>query len=63
MPVDFVETPQDELDGILAINVHGTLAVTRIVLPGMLQRCTFSFVLSPTCRSHRVLAAGSAAWF
>jgi NAD(P)-dependent dehydrogenase (short-subunit alcohol dehydrogenase family) len=38
MPTDFVDTTQKEIDDILAINIHATLRVTSIVLPGMIQR-------------------------
>ncbi|KAG7444305.1 NAD(P)-binding protein [Guyanagaster necrorhizus] len=38
MPVYFVDTPKDEMDDIVAINISGTLRVTYSVLPGMIQR-------------------------
>ncbi|KAF8918080.1 3-ketoacyl-CoA reductase [Mucidula mucida] len=38
MPVNFAETPKDELEGIVAINVNATLRVTYTILPGMIQR-------------------------
>ncbi|KAF8635192.1 hypothetical protein AX17_003968 [Amanita inopinata Kibby_2008] len=38
MPTYFVETPQDEIEDIVTINVHATLRVTGAVLPGMVQR-------------------------
>jgi len=38
MPVDFVETPLDELVEIPKINVDGTIRVTYAILPGMIQR-------------------------
>ncbi|CAF9908539.1 MAG: hypothetical protein GOMPHAMPRED_006190 [Gomphillus americanus] len=38
IPVPFAQTPQDEVDAIVNINVHATLRVTSIVLPGMIQR-------------------------
>jgi 17beta-estradiol 17-dehydrogenase / very-long-chain 3-oxoacyl-CoA reductase len=38
MPVTFLETPEDEWKNIVTINVTGTLRVTRIVAPGMVQR-------------------------
>lgn len=37
-PADFVDASVDEVDGILAINVSSLLKVTRVVLPGMIQR-------------------------
>jgi len=38
MPTDFVDTTQQEIDDILAINIHATLRMTSMVLPGMIQR-------------------------
>lgn len=38
MPVPFVETPKAEMEDIININCHGTLKVTNIVLPGMIER-------------------------
>ncbi|KAF6760181.1 3-ketoacyl-CoA reductase [Ephemerocybe angulata] len=38
MPVNFVDTPQDELKDIPAINVDATIRVTHAILPGMVQR-------------------------
>jgi short-subunit dehydrogenase len=38
MPAYFHETPKDEIDDIVTINVKGTLRVTYAILPGMIQR-------------------------
>ncbi|THH16063.1 hypothetical protein EW146_g4525 [Bondarzewia mesenterica] len=38
MPVDFVDTPADEIHDILAININATLRVTSLVSPGMVSR-------------------------
>ena len=38
MPVDFAETPEQEMRDILQINVNSTLRMTRIVLPGMVEK-------------------------
>jgi len=38
MPTYFVDTTQEEVNDILAINVHATLRMTSMVLPGMIQR-------------------------
>ena len=38
IPVDFVDTPDDEMDAIVEINVNATLKVTKMVLPSMLSR-------------------------
>jgi len=38
LPVYFDQTPQQEVDDILQINIHGTLAITKLVLPFMLAR-------------------------
>ena len=38
IPVPFVETSQAELDSIITVNVFGTLQVTQIIAPGMVQR-------------------------
>lgn len=38
MPIPFVETPEDEMNNIITINCMGTLKVTHIVAPGMIQR-------------------------
>ena len=37
-PIDFVETPDDEIDSILQINVNATVKVTKAIVPGMVQR-------------------------
>ncbi|KAF9047393.1 3-ketoacyl-CoA reductase [Panaeolus papilionaceus] len=37
MPVNFAETPSDEMNDILTINCNATLRVTYTVLPGMVQ--------------------------
>ncbi|KAJ2931300.1 hypothetical protein H1R20_g5822, partial [Candolleomyces eurysporus] len=38
MPAYLVDTPQDEIKDIVAINVNATIKVTYIVLPGMVAR-------------------------
>jgi len=38
MPTDLVDTTEEELDHILKINVNATVKVTRMLLPGMVQR-------------------------
>lgn len=38
IPVAFLETPKKEMDDIITINCVGTLRVTQIVAPGMVQR-------------------------
>ena len=38
IPVPFVKTPKDEMRDIISINCVGTLRVTQIVVPGMVQR-------------------------
>jgi 17beta-estradiol 17-dehydrogenase / very-long-chain 3-oxoacyl-CoA reductase len=38
MPVDFEETPKDEMKDIVNVNVHGTLKVTHAILPIMVKR-------------------------
>jgi len=38
IPVNFAETPEDEMDNILKINVNATAHVTRAIVPGMVQR-------------------------
>ncbi|KAF8515357.1 3-ketoacyl-CoA reductase [Hysterangium stoloniferum] len=38
MPVDFVDTPDDEIANILQININSTLRVTKIVLPKLIER-------------------------
>lgn len=38
IPVPFVLTPKDEMRDIITINCMGTLRVTQIVAPGMVQR-------------------------
>ena len=45
MPVYFSETPKDEMDEIVAINVNATLRVTHTILPGMIERYTPHFLL------------------
>jgi len=38
IPVPFSETPEDEVKNIITINCTGTLRVTQLVTPGMIQR-------------------------
>ncbi|EER22907.1 oxidoreductase,short chain dehydrogenase, putative [Coccidioides posadasii C735 delta SOWgp] len=38
IPVPFVQTPEKEMKDIIAINCLGTLRVTQLVAPGMMQR-------------------------
>ena len=38
IPVTFVETPTEELNSIITVNCFGTLKVTKIVAPGMVER-------------------------
>lgn len=38
IPVPFVQTPEQEMKDIITINCTGTLRVTQIVAPGMVQR-------------------------
>lgn len=38
IPVSFLETPEKEMDEIVTINCFGTLKITRLVAPGMVQR-------------------------
>ncbi|KAG7090974.1 hypothetical protein E1B28_010041 [Marasmius oreades] len=38
MPVYFAETPKEEMNDIVAINMNGTLRMTYAILPGMIQR-------------------------
>jgi 17beta-estradiol 17-dehydrogenase / very-long-chain 3-oxoacyl-CoA reductase len=37
-PVPFVQTPEDEMEDIIMINCMGTLRVTQLVAPGMVER-------------------------
>lgn len=37
-PTDFTDAPELEVESILAININSLIKVTRIVLPGMVQR-------------------------
>ena len=38
IPVAFAETSEQEMEDIINVNCHGTLKVTRLVVPGMVQR-------------------------
>ena len=38
LPVTFAQTPPDEIDDIITVNVNATLKVTSLVLPGMIKR-------------------------
>ena len=44
-PVDFIETPIDEMDNILNINVNATVHVTRAIVPGMVKRSVILDIL------------------
>ena len=38
MPTEFVDVPEQEMHDILQINIISTLKITRIVLPGLIER-------------------------
>jgi 17beta-estradiol 17-dehydrogenase / very-long-chain 3-oxoacyl-CoA reductase len=38
MPVYFAETTEEEMNAIINININGTLAITRIILPKMIEK-------------------------
>ena len=38
IPTPFSLTPEDELNDIITINCHGTLRITQLIIPGMIQR-------------------------
>lgn len=38
IPVDFQETPIEEMEDILQVNINATLRVTHIVVPGLIKR-------------------------
>lgn len=38
MPVDFVDTTEEEMNHIVSLNVNGTVKVIKAILPGMVQR-------------------------
>lgn len=38
MPVYFAETEEEEMKSIVNININGTLAITRVVLPKMIEK-------------------------
>ncbi|KAH8691456.1 putative ketoreductase [Talaromyces proteolyticus] len=38
IPVTFNETPEDEIADIININCHGTLRITQLITPGMIER-------------------------
>lgn len=66
MPVYFHQTPPQEVDDILQINIHGTLAITRLILPLMLAKYAVSFItrlfiknLSPFRKNGLILNIGS----
>jgi short-subunit dehydrogenase len=44
MPTYFVDTPLQEMDDILTININATLHVTQAVLPSMIQRQVVSSI-------------------
>lgn len=58
MPTDFVDTTQKEIDDILAINIHATLRMTSMVLPGMIHRYTSAAHIALTAVSN--IHAGNA---
>jgi 17beta-estradiol 17-dehydrogenase / very-long-chain 3-oxoacyl-CoA reductase len=45
MPVYFAETTDEEMNAIINININGTLAITRIILPKMIEKYITSDVL------------------
>ncbi len=57
MPVYFDQTPQQEVDDILQINIHGTLAITKLTLPLMLAKYALPTLL--TCNVLLSLASHS----
>ena len=57
MPVYFDQTPQQEVDDILQINIHGTLAITKLILPFMLAKYALPILL--TCDLLLILASRS----
>jgi short-subunit dehydrogenase len=38
MPVYFAETEEEEMKSIVNININGTLDMTRVILPKMVER-------------------------
>ena len=38
MPVYFIDTPKDEIDGILDVNIRAAINVTSMLLPSMVER-------------------------
>lgn len=38
MPTDYVDTPSQEIQDIVTINIEATLRMTSMILPGMLAR-------------------------
>jgi len=64
MPAYFIDTPQDEITDIVAINVNATLRVTYAILPGMVKRyacCLFRRLYHlQVCVANEALSSTSA---
>lgn len=44
MPVYFAETTDEEMNSIINININGTLAITRVILPKMIEKYATSII-------------------
>lgn len=58
MPAYLIDTPQDEIKDIVAINVNATVKVTYIILPGMVARYVTSAGLSLSHTHNRCRKRG-----
>ena len=57
----FGQSDQEAWERVLAVNLHGVLAVTRAVLPGM-QEARYGRIVSISSEAGRVGSAGSAVY-
>ena len=61
-PVYFAESDPSEVSDIIAINVDATVRITRMVLPGMVERYTLTLARATILHLH-YLTLGKTDWY